>query len=153
MCASAPSSRTNPGGVRGWQLCWEPPAALSSFCLQTLYHQTLDSLQKLLNALFIEDPTPAGLKSILEVCSTVAGEGAGRQRETGKPDRSGRWIPEEWLDFRTPSQTHALLPRRILYRFIEFLMMLGVRPKPSHLLGKLYLLSYSHTPPLLFLVF
>ncbi|EDL90465.1 similar to hypothetical protein (predicted) [Rattus norvegicus] len=34
--------------------------------IQTLYHQTLDSLQKLLNALFIEDPTPAGLKSILE---------------------------------------------------------------------------------------
>nr|XP_034359751.1 LOW QUALITY PROTEIN: maestro heat-like repeat-containing protein family member 7 [Arvicanthis niloticus] len=34
--------------------------------IQTLYNQTLDSLQKLLNALFIEDPTPAGLKSILE---------------------------------------------------------------------------------------
>lgn len=42
------------------------PAALSS-CPQILYYQTLDSLQKLLNALFIEDPTPTGLKSILEV--------------------------------------------------------------------------------------
>lgn len=95
VCPSAPSSKTNPGGVWGWQLCWEPPAALSSLCLQTLYHQTLDSLQKLLNALFIEDPTPAGLKSILEVCGMVAGEGAGMQRETGKLDRSGRWIPKE----------------------------------------------------------
>ncbi|XP_011368815.1 maestro heat-like repeat-containing protein family member 7 [Pteropus vampyrus] len=34
--------------------------------IQTLYHQTLDALQRLLNALFVEDPTPAGLKSILE---------------------------------------------------------------------------------------
>lgn len=56
-----------PGGVWGWRLCWELSAALSLLCSQTLYHQTLDSLQKLLNALFIEDPTPAGLKSILEV--------------------------------------------------------------------------------------
>ncbi|XP_044891824.1 maestro heat-like repeat-containing protein family member 7 isoform X7 [Felis catus] len=34
--------------------------------IQTLYQQTLDALQTLLNALFVEDPTPAGLKSILE---------------------------------------------------------------------------------------
>ncbi|XP_060062244.1 maestro heat-like repeat-containing protein family member 7 isoform X2 [Erinaceus europaeus] len=34
--------------------------------IQTLYHQTLDALQKLLNALFAEDPTPTGLKTILE---------------------------------------------------------------------------------------
>ncbi|KAF4021761.1 hypothetical protein G4228_013772 [Cervus hanglu yarkandensis] len=34
--------------------------------LQILYCQTLDALQTLLNALFVEDPTPAGLKSILE---------------------------------------------------------------------------------------
>ncbi|XP_042853234.1 maestro heat-like repeat-containing protein family member 7 isoform X4 [Panthera tigris] len=34
--------------------------------IQTLYRQTLDALQTLLNALFVEDPTPAGLKSILE---------------------------------------------------------------------------------------
>ncbi|KAM9242742.1 maestro heat-like repeat-containing protein family member 7 [Dugong dugon] len=34
--------------------------------IQILYHQTLDALQTLLNALFIEDPTPVGLKSILE---------------------------------------------------------------------------------------
>ncbi|ELW67989.1 HEAT repeat-containing protein 8 [Tupaia chinensis] len=37
--------------------------------IQTLYHQTLDALQTLLKALFIEDPTPAGLKSILEMSS------------------------------------------------------------------------------------
>jgi hypothetical protein len=43
-----------------------------------LYHQTLDALQTLLNALFIEDPTPAGLKSILEVQGVGAGEGRGR---------------------------------------------------------------------------
>ncbi|KAJ8779675.1 hypothetical protein J1605_012559 [Eschrichtius robustus] len=36
---------------------------------QTLYRQTLDALQTLLNALFVEDPTPAGLKSILEMSS------------------------------------------------------------------------------------
>ncbi|KAL0604408.1 LOW QUALITY PROTEIN: Maestro heat-like repeat-containing protein family member 7 [Plecturocebus cupreus] len=34
--------------------------------IQTLYHQTLEALQMLLKALF-DDPTPAGLKSILEV--------------------------------------------------------------------------------------
>ncbi|XP_015975872.2 maestro heat-like repeat-containing protein family member 7 isoform X5 [Rousettus aegyptiacus] len=34
--------------------------------IQTLYHETLDALQRLLNALFVEDPTPAGLKSVLE---------------------------------------------------------------------------------------
>ncbi|XP_075389406.1 maestro heat-like repeat-containing protein family member 7 [Tenrec ecaudatus] len=34
--------------------------------VQILYGQTLNALQTLLNALFIEDPTPAGLKSILE---------------------------------------------------------------------------------------
>ncbi|XP_046941876.1 maestro heat-like repeat-containing protein family member 7 [Lynx rufus] len=34
--------------------------------IQTLYRQTLDALQTLLKALFVEDPTPAGLKSILE---------------------------------------------------------------------------------------
>ncbi|XP_039095145.1 maestro heat-like repeat-containing protein family member 7 isoform X2 [Hyaena hyaena] len=37
--------------------------------IQTLYRQTLDALQTLLNALFVEDPTPAGLKSILEMSS------------------------------------------------------------------------------------
>lgn len=41
--------------------------ARCSSCPQTLYRQTLDALQTLLNALFVEDPTPAGLKSILEV--------------------------------------------------------------------------------------
>uniref|UniRef100_H0V908 Maestro heat like repeat family member 7 n=1 Tax=Cavia porcellus TaxID=10141 RepID=H0V908_CAVPO len=44
--------------------------------IQTLYHQTLDALQTLLNALFIEDPTPAGLKSILEAGEWVV-EGRG----------------------------------------------------------------------------
>ncbi|XP_059110597.1 maestro heat-like repeat-containing protein family member 7 isoform X3 [Peromyscus eremicus] len=42
--------------------------------IQTLYHQTLDSLQKLLNALLIEDPTPAGLKSILEIIGLPIGQ-------------------------------------------------------------------------------
>lgn len=71
------------------------PTALSSFCLQTLYHQTLDSLQKLLNALFIEDPTPAGLKSILEVQGMGReGEGGGKQENSsvemgGGPQRRG----------------------------------------------------------------
>ncbi|ELK26755.1 HEAT repeat-containing protein 8 [Myotis davidii] len=37
--------------------------------IQILYRQTLDALQTLLNALFVEDPTPAGLKSILEMSS------------------------------------------------------------------------------------
>lgn len=59
-----------PGGGSG---SWSHSAAWS-FCLQTLYHQTLDALQTLLNALFIEDPTPAGLKSILEVQGMEAGE-------------------------------------------------------------------------------
>lgn len=70
------------------------PTALSSFCLQTLYHQTLDSLQKLLNALFIEDPTPAGLKSILEVQGTAGGGGGGKPENSsvevgGGPQRRG----------------------------------------------------------------
>ncbi|XP_049631428.1 maestro heat-like repeat-containing protein family member 7 [Suncus etruscus] len=34
--------------------------------IQSLYSQTLDALQTLLKALFIEDPTPKGLKNILE---------------------------------------------------------------------------------------
>ncbi|XP_055978335.1 maestro heat-like repeat-containing protein family member 7 [Sorex fumeus] len=34
--------------------------------VQTLYNQTLGALQALLNALFMEDPTPRGLKNILE---------------------------------------------------------------------------------------
>lgn len=76
-----------PGGVWGWRLHWELPAALSSSCPQTLYHQTLDSLQKLLNALFIEDPTPAGLKSILEV------QGMGRGR---KGEESGKMASYKW---------------------------------------------------------
>lgn len=59
------------------------PAALSS-CPQTLYYQTLDSLQKLLNALFIEDPTPAGLKSILEVRVGVRGGKGEVARRAGR---------------------------------------------------------------------
>nr|XP_048309212.1 maestro heat-like repeat-containing protein family member 7 isoform X3 [Myodes glareolus]XP_048309214.1 maestro heat-like repeat-containing protein family member 7 isoform X3 [Myodes glareolus] len=48
--------------------------------IQTLYHQTLDSLQKLLNALFIEDPTPAGLKSILEPLGPWMNSGKAHER-------------------------------------------------------------------------
>ncbi|XP_075801632.1 maestro heat-like repeat-containing protein family member 7 [Microtus pennsylvanicus] len=48
--------------------------------IQTLYHQTLDSLQKLLNALFIEDPTPVGLKSILEPLGPWMNSGKAHER-------------------------------------------------------------------------
>ncbi|XP_051027693.1 maestro heat-like repeat-containing protein family member 7 [Acomys russatus] len=48
--------------------------------IQTLYHQTLDSLQKLLNALFIQDPTPAGLRSILEPLGPWMNSGKAHER-------------------------------------------------------------------------
>ncbi|XP_058511832.1 maestro heat-like repeat-containing protein family member 7 isoform X5 [Ochotona princeps] len=48
--------------------------------IQILYHQTLDALQKLLNALFIEDPTPAGLKSILEPLGPWMNSGKAHER-------------------------------------------------------------------------
>uniref|UniRef100_A0A8C6RYB5 Maestro heat-like repeat family member 7 n=1 Tax=Nannospalax galili TaxID=1026970 RepID=A0A8C6RYB5_NANGA len=48
--------------------------------IQTLYHQTLDALQKLLNALFIEDPTPVGLKSILELLGPWMNSGKAHER-------------------------------------------------------------------------
>lgn len=56
--------------------------AWSSPYPQILYRQTLDALQTLLNALFVEDPTPAGLKSILEVW------GAGR----GRVEEEADWL-------------------------------------------------------------
>ncbi|XP_011238866.1 maestro heat-like repeat-containing protein family member 7 isoform X4 [Mus musculus] len=48
--------------------------------IQILYYQTLDSLQKLLNALFIEDPTPTGLKSILEPLGPWMNSGKAHER-------------------------------------------------------------------------
>uniref|UniRef100_A0A8C0XVH5 Maestro heat-like repeat-containing protein family member 7 n=1 Tax=Castor canadensis TaxID=51338 RepID=A0A8C0XVH5_CASCN len=48
--------------------------------IQMLYHQTLDALQTLLNALFIEDPTPAGLKSILEPLGPWMNSGKAHER-------------------------------------------------------------------------
>ncbi|XP_042525698.1 maestro heat-like repeat-containing protein family member 7 [Dipodomys spectabilis] len=48
--------------------------------IQTLYHQTLDALQTLLIALFIEDPTPAGLKSILEPLGPWMNSGKAHER-------------------------------------------------------------------------
>uniref|UniRef100_H0WM70 Maestro heat like repeat family member 7 n=1 Tax=Otolemur garnettii TaxID=30611 RepID=H0WM70_OTOGA len=48
--------------------------------VQTLYHQTLDALQTLLKALFIEDPTPAGLKSILEPLGPWMNSGKAHER-------------------------------------------------------------------------
>ncbi|ERE83025.1 HEAT repeat-containing protein 8 [Cricetulus griseus] len=48
--------------------------------IQTLYHQTLDSLQKLLNALVFEDPTPDGLKSILEPLGPWMNSGKSHER-------------------------------------------------------------------------
>ncbi|TKC39827.1 hypothetical protein EI555_007452, partial [Monodon monoceros] len=48
--------------------------------IQTLYRQTLDALQTLLNALFVEDPTPAGLKSILEPLGPWMNSGKAHER-------------------------------------------------------------------------
>ncbi|XP_072830482.1 maestro heat-like repeat-containing protein family member 7 isoform X4 [Vicugna pacos] len=48
--------------------------------IQILYHQTLDALQTLLNALFVEDPTPAGLKSILEPLGPWMNSGKAHER-------------------------------------------------------------------------
>nr|KAF6444500.1 maestro heat like repeat family member 7 [Molossus molossus] len=48
--------------------------------IQILYDQTLDALQKLLNALFVEDPTPAGLKSILEPLGPWMNSGKAHER-------------------------------------------------------------------------
>lgn len=64
-----------------------------SSCPQTLYHETLDALQRLLNALFVEDPTPAGLKSVLEVWGQGGKEGRrGKENEPGMGVWS--WIEE-----------------------------------------------------------
>uniref|UniRef100_A0A8D2BUD6 Maestro heat like repeat family member 7 n=1 Tax=Sus scrofa TaxID=9823 RepID=A0A8D2BUD6_PIG len=48
--------------------------------IQTLYHQTFDALQTLLNALFVKDPTPAGLKSILEPLGPWMNSGKAHER-------------------------------------------------------------------------
>ncbi|XP_010608686.1 maestro heat-like repeat-containing protein family member 7 isoform X1 [Fukomys damarensis] len=48
--------------------------------IQTLYHQTLEALQTLLHALFIEDPTPSGLKSILEPLGPWMNSGKAHER-------------------------------------------------------------------------
>uniref|UniRef100_A0A2K5JCK2 Maestro heat like repeat family member 7 n=1 Tax=Colobus angolensis palliatus TaxID=336983 RepID=A0A2K5JCK2_COLAP len=48
--------------------------------IQTLYHQTLEALQTLLKALSIEDPTPAGLKSILEALGPWMNSGKAHER-------------------------------------------------------------------------
>lgn len=85
------------------------------FCLQTLYYQTLDSLQKLLNALFIEDPTPAGLKNILEVQGVVPGEGGGGRgkqenslTEVGGGPRMRGWALDIMLNQRTASLVYFM---------------------------------------------
>nr|XP_035969887.1 maestro heat-like repeat-containing protein family member 7 [Halichoerus grypus] len=48
--------------------------------IETLYRQTLEALQTLLNALFVEDPTPAGLKSILEPLGPWMNSGKAHER-------------------------------------------------------------------------
>ncbi|XP_004679094.1 PREDICTED: maestro heat-like repeat-containing protein family member 7 [Condylura cristata] len=48
--------------------------------IQTLYCQTLGALHTLLNALFVEDPTPAGLKSILEPLGPWMNSGKAHER-------------------------------------------------------------------------
>uniref|UniRef100_A0A673T2U0 Maestro heat like repeat family member 7 n=1 Tax=Suricata suricatta TaxID=37032 RepID=A0A673T2U0_SURSU len=47
---------------------------------QMLYQQTLEALQMLLNALFVADPTPAGLKSILEPLGPWMNSGKAHER-------------------------------------------------------------------------
>ncbi|XP_054342321.1 maestro heat-like repeat-containing protein family member 7 isoform X14 [Pongo pygmaeus] len=59
---------------RGGLVAW------SSSHPQTLYHQTLEALQTLLKALFIEDPTLAGLKSILEALGPWMNSGKAHER-------------------------------------------------------------------------
>ena len=66
----------------------------SSSCSQILYCQTLDALQTLLNALFVEDPTPAGLKSILEVWGQGGEEGWRRMGNRLKRTGAGGLDPE-----------------------------------------------------------
>ncbi|KAM5264962.1 LOW QUALITY PROTEIN: maestro heat-like repeat-containing protein family member 7 [Hipposideros larvatus] len=56
--------------------------------IQTLYHRTLEALQTLLNALFDEDPTPAGLKNILEVW----GQSLGPWMNSGKAHERARAV-------------------------------------------------------------
>ncbi|XP_054996216.1 maestro heat-like repeat-containing protein family member 7 [Sorex araneus] len=48
--------------------------------VQTLYSQTLGALQALLRALFMEDPTPKGLKSILEPLAPWMSSGKAHER-------------------------------------------------------------------------
>ncbi|XP_016060014.1 PREDICTED: maestro heat-like repeat-containing protein family member 7 isoform X2 [Miniopterus natalensis] len=48
--------------------------------IQILYRQTLDALQTLLNALFVEDPTPSGLSSILEPLGPWMNSGKAHER-------------------------------------------------------------------------
>ncbi|XP_008065999.1 maestro heat-like repeat-containing protein family member 7 isoform X2 [Carlito syrichta] len=48
--------------------------------IRILYHQTLDALQTLLKALFLEDPTPDGLKSILEPLGPWMNSGKAHER-------------------------------------------------------------------------
>ncbi|XP_007480595.1 maestro heat-like repeat-containing protein family member 7 isoform X1 [Monodelphis domestica] len=65
--------------------------------IKILYSQTLDALQALLKSLFLEDPTPASLTSILEVSRSLrdgSGPGLGQVRGNGwtREKPLGPWI-------------------------------------------------------------
>lgn len=78
----------------GRGLLQRPPKAWSS-SPQVLYCQTLDALHTLLNALCVEDPTPAGLKIILEEWEQGGDEGQRGRRigsETAGGFASGRCL-------------------------------------------------------------
>ncbi|XP_045658219.1 maestro heat-like repeat-containing protein family member 7 isoform X7 [Ursus americanus] len=85
----------DPGGATGFPLKHRPLAGhgdpdpaeamqekdeAKAETIQTLYRQTLEALQTLLKALFVEDPTPAGLKSILEPLGPWMNSGKAHER-------------------------------------------------------------------------
>lgn len=123
--------------------------AWSSSLPQTLYHRTLDALQTLLNTLFVEDPTPAGMKSILEVWGQ-GGEEGWRGRKNGSGG-AGREVgtQKEGFDFRTSFCASVLPP--CPYRLCPRLLPIYSLPTPILLL-KLppYLCSLHSCPIFLF---
>ncbi|XP_054428442.1 maestro heat-like repeat-containing protein family member 7 [Pteronotus mesoamericanus] len=86
--------------------------------IQTLYRQTLDALQTLLNSLCVEDPTPAGLKSILEPLGPWMNSGKAHERARA-------------VNSNVSVLNHMLLT-------LPFLMSSGF-PAPGLLLGRLTL--------------
>ncbi|XP_043818716.1 maestro heat-like repeat-containing protein family member 7 [Dromiciops gliroides] len=74
--------------------------------VQTLFVQTLDALHTLMNSLFLEDPTPAGLTNLLEVRRGVQGDSdIGQVRGNGRTREKSfwRWPLGPWM---TSSKAH-----------------------------------------------